>query len=120
MSIQDYYDDPICLPVFAPDELIGMTISKKVDNDIVSAKAENHQKIKFLLSLGNGALEEIISYNELSDLFSELMGARESGKHDFLTYSSILDHQGPLKSHDPKYKGSSYNVLMEWDDGTQR
>ena len=94
MSIQDYYYDPISLPVFAPDELIGMTVLKKVDNDIVQAKvvwqiidhkAENHQKIKFLLSLGDGALEEIISYNELSDLVSELMKARESGENDFLT-----------------------------------
>ena len=33
-SIQDYYDDPISLPVFTPDELIGMTVLKKVDDDI--------------------------------------------------------------------------------------
>ena len=69
--------------------------------------------------MGDGALEEIISYNELSNLVNESMEARESGKHDFMTYSGILDHQGPLKKHDHKYKGSSYNVLINWDDGTQ-
>ena len=34
-SIQDYYDNPVSLPIFAPDELIGMTVLKKVDDDIV-------------------------------------------------------------------------------------
>ena len=86
---------------------------------IIDRDANNHQQIKFLLSLGNGALEEIVSYNELSDLVNESMEARKSGKHDFIPYSGILDHQGPLKKHDPKYKGSSYNVLVNWDDGTQ-
>ena len=127
-SIQDYYDDPISLPVFAPDKLIGMTVLKKVDDDIVQAKvvrqiidhdADNHQQIKFLLSLGDGESEEIISYNELSDLVNKSMQAGESGEQDFTTYSGILDHQGPLKKYDPKYKGSSYNVLVNWDCGTQ-
>ena len=86
---------------------------------IIDRDANNHQQIKFLLSLGDGALEEIISYNELSDLVNESMEARKSGKHNFMTYSGILDHQGPPKKHDPKYKGSSYNVLVNWDNGTQ-
>ena len=64
-------------------------------------------------------MEEIISYNELSDLVNKSMQARESGEQDFATYSGILDHQGPLKKYDPKYKGSSYNVLVNWDGGTQ-
>ena len=79
----------------------------------------NHQKIKFLLSLGDRQLEEIISYNELSDLVTELMVAKESGQSEFSSYSRIVDHQGPLKLHDQKYCGSSYNVLIAWDDGTQ-
>ena len=47
------------------------------------------------------------------------MSAKESGIQDFMTYSGILDHQGPLKRHDPRFKGSSYNVLVDWDDGSQ-
>ena len=73
--------------------------------------AKNNQQIKFLLSLSSGQLEEIISYNELSDLVNESMVAKESGQHDFITYSGIINHQGPIKKHDLKYKGSSYNVL---------
>ena len=81
--------------------------------------AKNQSQIKFLLSLGDGQLKEIISYNELSDLGMESKEDKESGEHDFLTYSGILDHQGPLKAHEPKYKGSSDNVFVDWDDGTQ-
>ena len=81
--------------------------------------AENHQQIKFLLALGDGKLEEIISYNELSDLVTKSLAAKESGQQDLISYARMLDHQGPLKSHDPKYKGSSYNVLVDWDDKTQ-
>ena len=75
--------------------------------------AENHQQIKFLLALGDGKLEEIMSYNELNDLVTESLAAKESGQQDLISYVGILDHQGPLKNHDPKYKGSSYNVFED-------
>ena len=105
-----------------------MTILRPLDDELIWAKvvrkimdrdAEDHQKIKFLLAMGDGKLEEIISYNELSDLVTESLTAKESGQQDIISYAGILDHQGPLKSHDPKYKGSSYNVLVDWDDKTQ-
>ena len=78
--------------------------------------AENHQQIKFLLALGDGELEEIISYNELSDLVVESMVSKENGQTDKFTYSGILNH---LKRNDPKHHGSSYNLLVNWDDGIQ-
>ena len=127
-TIQDYYSEPVQLPVFSPDELLGMTILRPVDDELVRAKvvrkimdrdAENHQQIKFLLALGDGKLEEIISYNELNDLVTDSLAAKESGQQDLISYAGIVDHQGPLKNHDPKYKGSSYNVLVDWDDKTQ-
>ena len=48
-----------------------------------------------------------------------MLAAKESGQQDIISYAGILDQQGPLKSHDPKYEGSSYNVLVDWDDKTQ-
>ena len=30
-----------------------------------------------------------------------------------------MEHQGPINSQHKDYKGSAYNVLVEWDDGTQ-
>ena len=130
-SIQDFYDDAINLPIFSPEELIGMTFLKtspdgegdsmraKVVHQIMDRDAENHQQIMFLLSLGDGELEDLISYNKLCDLITEQMESKGTGYGETHTFKSILDHQGPLKCHDPKYKGSQWNVLVTWDDGTQ-
>ena len=130
-SIQDFYDDAIKLPKFSPEELIGMTFLKtspdgegdsmraKVVHQIMDRDAENHQQIKFLLSLGDGELEELISYNKLCDLITEQMESKGTCYGEIYTFKSILDHQGPLKCHDSKYKGSQWNVLVAWDDGTQ-
>ena len=79
---------------------------------------KNHSQIKFLLSLGDGELEELISYNNLCDLITDQMVPKAEGYGEMHTFKSILDHQGPLKRHDPKYKGSQWNVLVAWDDGT--
>jgi hypothetical protein len=35
------------------------------------------------------------------------------------TFKSVNGHQGPLTSKHPDYKGSSYNVLVQWEDGTE-
>ena len=130
-SIQDFYDDAINLPKFSPEELIGMTFLKtspdgegdsmraKVVCQIMDRDTENHQQIKFLLSLGDGELEELISYNKLCDLITEQTESKGMGYGEIHTFKSILDHQGPLKHHDPKYKGSQWNVLVTWDDSTQ-
>ena len=115
-SIQDYYEEPVELPVFSPEELLGMTVLCEIDDEVLWVKvvrkvidhdSENHQQIKFLLALGDGELEEIISYNKLSNLVTESKAAKESGHSDIVTYSGIIDHQGPLKQHDPKPCGSS-------------
>ena len=90
-SIQDYYNDPVNIPIFSPDELLGMTVLREHDDTMVCAKVVrkirdwdemNHQKIKFLLSLGDRELEEIISYNKLSDLVTESMAAKNSGQSE--------------------------------------
>ena len=109
-SNKDYYEEPVHLPTFSPDEVLGMTIVKDDGGEFIHAKlvrkimdrdAENHNQIKFLLALGDGQLEELISYNELSDLVTESMATKESGHQDVASYSRIFDHQGPLKAHDP-------------------
>ena len=127
-SIQDYYDEPVNLPKFSPDEFLSMTVLHTLDEEVLRAKvvhkimdhdSKNQQQIKFLLSLGDRQLEEIISYNELCDLVMEMMDNKDNGHHDFIMYSGILDHHGPLRNHDPRYKGSTYNILIDWEDGTQ-
>jgi hypothetical protein len=67
-----------------------------------------------LLAQG-GELEEVISYNGLSDLIEEQMEAKlNSMSEQLFTFDRINTHEGPLKPGDTFYKGSSYNLLVQW------
>ena len=35
----------------------------------------------------------------------------------YWSFKDVTAHQGPLTKEDPHYKGSSYNVMIEWDTG---
>ena len=37
-SIQDYYDEPVNLPKFSPDELLSMTVLHTLDEEVLCAK----------------------------------------------------------------------------------
>jgi hypothetical protein len=82
-------------------------------------EAENNKRIKFLVSLDDGEYEEIMAYNELSDLIERQHTQEPSGELEVFTLKGVTDHQGPLRKSDPRYKGSSYNVLMTWEDGSK-
>ena len=36
---------------------------------------------------------------------------------ELFKFSSIIGHQGPLDASDPDWKGSKYNVQVEWETG---
>jgi len=117
------------LPKFSPEELLGLTflrdtgdggrIRAKITRKIMDLDAENHQNIKFLVSCGDDAYEEIIAYNELSDIVERQHEAEANGEIDSWTFTQIIDHQGPLTSSSPNWKGSSYNVMLVWSDGSK-
>jgi hypothetical protein len=76
------------------------------------------KRVKFLLETKNGeqTAEEVMDYNDLCDLVEEQLVAIQT--HNFgglQTFNWILAHEGPLLVKNPKYKGSSYNLLIEWD-----
>jgi hypothetical protein len=50
-------------------------------------------------------------------MIEEQEDANEEQKHWLFT--DILDHQGPLTQNHHDYKGSAYNVLVKWEDGTE-
>jgi hypothetical protein len=118
------------LPHFSPDELLGLTFIRDMDDgrkfratvarQIVDNDAANHQRIKFLVEMSHGQLDEIIAYNELSALIEDQHEAELHAPDDSTwAFKDIRDHQGPLQSHDRRYKGSSYNVLVHWEDGSE-
>ena len=117
------------VPKFSPHELLGLTffhetedgnrIRAQVTRKVMDRDAENHQNIKFLVSIGNGELEELIAYNELSDIIERQHQAEADGEIDTWILRDVVAHEGPLNSSSSRYKGSSYNVLVMWEDGSK-
>jgi hypothetical protein len=85
-----------------------------MDND-----AANHEKIKFLVQIGDGELDEIILYNELSSIVEDQQERQANTSDTTWIFKLIKNHQGPLSFTHTNYKGSSYSVLVEWEDGSE-
>ena len=106
----------------APD---GQKYHVKVVEKLIERDEENEEIVKFKVTIGGSESEnshhELIAYNELSDLVVRQHEAEASGEINYQPLKGILDHEGPLteQKNPDKYKGSSYNVLMEWEDGSQ-
>ena len=113
-------------PVFNPEELIGRTFLMDTQDNGEKHRAkivqmlEDHESdindnptmIKFRLSINNDAAEDIITYNRLLDFLS-----RDDENEVVWKFRRIVSHQGPLRSEHPDYKGSMYNVMVEWETG---
>jgi len=125
-NLQDHYDVPVRLPKFSPEELLGLTFLHELDDGqrvrativkkILDRDAENHERIKMLISYDDDKIEELILYNELSDIVAEQHEREENGEQEVFTFSKILAHAGPFKPGDPEYNGSAYNVKTLWTD----
>ena len=107
-------------------DLIGCTflLNKQEDSQQFRAKVikliDNHDsdleddktRIKFLLSVNNDESEEIITYNQLLEYL-----ASDKENEIVWKFQRIVSHQGPLVASHPDYNGSSFNVIIEWENG---
>ena len=96
----------------------GQKVRAEVINKLNDMDSTNHQNIKFILKLGDGEVEELISYVELSDAISELIDDEEANPDCPFIYKGIVGHKGPLHAKDNEYKGSKFNVKVQWEDGS--
>ena len=119
------------LPRFQPDDLVGLTflhdapdgqrvcacIVEKIEDD----NNKTHDTLHLCLAIDDDpdAPEELIAYNELCDLLERQHDDEDKHPEKYWSFQRILDHQGPLKHDDPRYKGSTYNVLVKWSDGSE-
>ena len=71
---------------------------------------------KFKLKINKHQAEEIMSYNQLMDYIQKGTDA-EDNPDSLFKFRDIVAHQGPLESTAPDYKGSKYNVMVEWESG---
>jgi hypothetical protein len=102
-----------------PDET-GQSFRTKIGEKIVSLEEglEQHPDcIKFLERFeGTDCLDELVAYNQvLKALESDLLVPDEQ----LWSFKNIIAHEGPLTRDSPSYKGSSYNVLIAWEDGSR-
>ena len=68
--------------------------------------------VKFRAVNDAGTVEDVVTYNQLLDKLEE-----EDGQDDVWKFTAIEDHEGPLTPNDERYKGSSWNVKIAWDNG---
>ena len=120
------------MPTFDPTDLIGRTfvlppeengerhrakVTSKVVEIINQENGHRVENINFILDIGNGKVEELISYNQL---FEHLENAQDNAVgmyQEHFKFRAIIGHEGSLPASDPDWKGSKYNVQAEWKTG---
>ena len=85
--------------------------------DIEQEDGERIQKLSFTLGIGNGKLEQIISYNQLVDHLEAAANDENKISDDLVKFRTLISHQEPLKPTDANWKGCKYNVLVDWETG---
>ena len=101
-----------------PDEQ-GQRFRAKVVQKIIDHERgleEHPDRIKFLVRVEGDHADEIIGYN---DLLTHLEEGMTDTAEQFWNFKEIVAHEGPLKEGHPSYKGSAYNVLIIWEDGSR-
>ena len=120
------------MPTFDPTDLIGRTFllppeengerhRAKVTRQVVEIiDQDNGQRIEnntFILDVGNGKVEELISYNQLLEHLENSQDHHMGMDQDLYRFRAIIGHQDPLIASDSDWKGSKYNVQVEWETG---
>ena len=114
-----------------PKDLIGRTFLKDAEEDgqrfrarVVRAIVEKDNDLKkdveymkFICEVPNSTADEILTYNEILDHIERDNNEVENDTEMLYKFRRIAAHQGPLRPTDKEYKGSMYNVLVEWETG---
>jgi len=81
---------------------------KELDSDIAS----DPLMVKFRAQNDDETVEEVITYNQIIDKLESNDSDTEEWK-----FRAITGHRGPINPNDSTYKGSSWNVQIEWENG---
>jgi hypothetical protein len=114
----------IVCPIIDPADLIGCSFLKDQDNrechrihivqiveDHLNKAEGNPDRIKYLCKINEDNHEELKTYNEILNYL-------ENQEHNDLLWNiqRIVSHEGPLTREHFDYKGSSYNIKVEWEN----
>jgi hypothetical protein len=126
-SVHEILSDPV--NNLLPDELVGRSFLLEEEEDgqrlrativkkiIEIDKMTNKEIIKFLVEVPDGKMDQLQDYHDLLDKINSQHSIDEDGNTvwKFLKFEA---HSGPLTNKDPSYHGSSYNILIRWEDGS--
>ena len=119
----------LAMPVFDPNDLVGRTFLRDSGNDdgqrfrarIVEAINTHHDQtvtdpnhIQFRVSVNQDQYEEMLSYNDIVDYINN---DEEQDSTRIWKFKRIIAHEGPLVASHPSYRGSKWNVMIEWETG---
>ena len=113
------------MPIVDPDELIGRTFLLPQDDgqqhrarivevitDHQGLVEQSSEHLKFKCAVNDDTYEEVLAYHQIMEYL-----AKDIDDPVIWKYRRIVSHQGPLDKNHNDYKGSSYNVRIEWENG---
>ena len=110
---------------FDPSDLIGRTfllppeengeryrakVMRQVAEIIVQDNGQRIENINFILDIGNGKVEELISYNQLLEHLENAQDHDMGMDQELYRFKAIIGHQGLLLASNSDWNGSKYNV----------
>ena len=120
------------MPTFDPEDIIGRTfllppeengerhrakVTRKNVEIIDQQNGHRIENINFILDIGDGEVEELISYNQLIEHLEAAQDNDLGMDQVLFKFRAIIGHQGPLTATGPDWKCSKYNVQVEWETG---
>ena len=113
---------------FSPDDLVGRSFLLPPRDDgqrfrarIIQSLEDNETDLqdnptrrKFIASVNDDQFQEIYTFAQISDFINEAENNSDTTEWKF---KRITAHEGPLRVGHPNHKGSSYNVMIEWENG---
>ena len=111
------------MPTFDHSDLIGRTfllppeengdrhrgkVTRQVVEIIDKDNGQRVENINFILDIGNGKVEELISYNQLLEQLENAQDHDMGMDQELYRFRAIIGHQGPLLASNPDWKGSDF------------
>ena len=111
------------MPTFDPSDLISTPrtfllppeengerhrakVTKQVVEIIDDDNGQRVENVNFILDIGNGKVEELISYNQLLEHLENPQDHDMDMDQELYRFRAIIGHQGPLLASDTDWKGS--------------
>ena len=114
------------LMTITPEDIVGRTFLTAPDEDGHRYRArileaiDNYQQtldrdpklIRFRCSINNDQFHDTFTYGQIIDHLE-----KDQETENVWKFKRISAHEGPLAPNHPNYKGSKYNVMVEWENG---